>query len=238
MQKKATYKVVVEYARTFEIEAESLGEARLQAEERASDQFIEACKNEIEQGYSAMRHLFNTSEHKEPMDWRAQAEGMGKDIAGDLSDEIAVGVKQYRENNEDGVREALKEGDEYDADSDAVKEIYDELYQSDDIVNRAWEYADGHFIYNNTSALIEAMQCIDELSEYSSGDRGLWEGVEEYERIIQIQATEALEGGILASAEEAIKEEIADALNRKFCGVCFKDQDEDGRCGCINADGK
>lgn len=57
------YQIKVVYENIFFIEAESEDEARLMAEEKAMDEMITAGEEQIEHGYSAMRHLFNTHVH-------------------------------------------------------------------------------------------------------------------------------------------------------------------------------
>lgn len=155
-------------------------------------------------------YALTAEQYEEPTNWSTEAESLGKDVAGDLENEIAEAVRTYKDSKEGDKGDEEAEAVEYDEDD--VNEIYDELYQSEDLSDRAWEMADGYFIYNSTAALIKAMECIDELSDYASGDSGLWEGVEEYERIIQIQATDALRGGVMNEIEEAVKAKIADLL--------------------------
>ena len=213
----------VAFSRVFEVEAESQSEAR----EKAEKEMLEVIENK-----GSM--YFNTDEYKEPLDWKAQAHDQGLSLASDIEDEIAEAVKSYREDHADEIKEAHKEGNEYDEDSDEVREIWDDIYQDVDTYHRATEYADGSFIYRSTDAVIEALQCINELSDYEETDRGLWEGTEEVEDIINIKATYTLSHAIHAEAEKEIKERIADALNSPFCGVCFKNEDADGRCGCTN----
>lgn len=195
-------KLEVTFSRVYEVEAETWNDCENVAKEKAMKELTE-------------QNLFNvlrTEEYKEPTNWHREAEELGHSIATDIEKEIKKVVSDWKAKNPSGVIE-IENGVQVADNTDEVsKEIFDELYQSEDISERAWEYADGYFIYNSTDALRNAMDCMDSLSEYDSGDSGIWEGKTDYWDIINIQATDALRGAIYHFAEEAVKEKIAELL--------------------------
>ena len=150
-------------------------------------------------------------QYSEPINWREQAEQEGQTMAEDLTNKIGEAVAKWvakwkKENPKGGMYKLF---------NDIAGEIYDDLYQSEDIVDLAWQSAGNQFIYNSHDALKEAMDCISRLDEYASGDSGLWEGKTDYWDIINIQATDAYRGAIMTFAEEAIKERITELLAAK-----------------------
>lgn len=196
------YKIRVSYERIVDVEAESLHEAR----DIAAAQVLQTMRTEQERsGYNPM----STEQYDEPRDWEKEAKEDGESVAEDLKDEVEEAVRTYKDSKE-GDKDAAAEPVEYD--SDDVDSIWDDIYQNEDVANHAHEMADGYFIYTHRKGLQEAMDCADELANYASGDSGLWEGVEDYEKVIQIKGYDALSGGILNYAEEAIKAKIAELL--------------------------
>lgn len=198
------YKIKVSFEKVFEVEAEN--------QSLAMDKALVKANNEIaENSGKELYHFFNTEEYKEPINWYNQAEELGKDVANGIEDEIKSAVADWQAKNPEKVG-LLEENDgSFDIDLE-IQEIFDELYQSEDISSRALEYADGYFIYNSSDALIDAMSCFDRLSEWEETDSGLWEGKENYWDIINIRATFTLSNAIMHLAEEAIKERIAELL--------------------------
>ena len=190
-------KIEITYKRIFDVDEKQTGEAEIMAQERACDEFIEACKEEKEAGYSAMRHLFEAKLYEEPRNWHAYAKELAEDAYNNYSLQEAV---EKAASEQSGVDEA-----------------YEELYQgragNTDLYDIAWEVADSQFIYNHRKALIEALECIDELEDYASGDSGLWEGKTEYWDIINIQAYDALNGAIMHYLEEIVREKLEERYN-------------------------
>lgn len=190
MENKKTYKIEVSFSRVYDIEAET--------KQKAEEIALEKASKDLNNPVGTLR----TAEYIPPIDWRERAEEEGLDICSDLSEEIESAVEEYTEKN--GIQDIEQ----------ATDDIYESLYQDEDIPNHAHEKADGYFIYNSTDALKEAMDCIDRLDEYASGDSGLWEGKTEYWDIINIQAYDALNGAIMQYAEEKIKSCITDMLDK------------------------
>ena len=188
------YKIKVSWNWIYDgIEAESLGEAQKKAIQMGAER-VDADNMTAEQ-------------YSEPINWWEQAEQEGQTIAEELVDKIGEAITKWKKEN--------PKGGMYRLDDDIAGEIYDNLYQSEDISDLAWQSADGRFIYNSNDALKEAMDCISRLDEYASGDSGLWEGKTDYWDIINIQAMDAYKGAVMASSEEAIKERITELLAAK-----------------------
>lgn len=198
------YKIKVSFEKVFEVEAENQSIAIDKAEIEAL-YFIKSAIKDQDTG------ILRAEQYQEPISWYSQAEELGKDIANYIEDEIKSTVADWQAKNPEKVGLLEENDDSFDIDSE-IQEIFDELYQSQDISSRALEYADGYFIYNSSDALVDAMKCINILSEYEETDSGLWEGKEDYWDIINIKATFTLSGAIMHFAEEAIKERIEELL--------------------------
>lgn len=194
-----TYKIEVSYSRVLEIEAEDSYKAREAAKVDAAKSLREA---------DAIRWL-DAKEYEPKTNWLKEAEEDGGCLADDIADKIEENVRNYRDSKE-GDKDEKAEAIEYD-ESD-VQEIFDGIYQEEDTYYRASEYADGRFIYNSIDALTDAMQCIDELDNYASGDSSLWEGQNDYASIINIQAADAFCGAVHSYAKDAIKARISELL--------------------------
>ena len=187
------YKIKVSWNWIYDdIEAKSWPEAKQKALSLASER--------VEQDYMI------AEEYQPPRNWRETAEEEAKTIAEELEPEIAEAVAKWKNEN--------KKGGMYRLDDDIAGEVYDAIYQSEDVVDKAWQASDRYFIYNSSDALKEAMDCIDRLSDYASGDSGLWEGKTEYWDIINIQAYDALEGAIMSFTEDEVKNKIISFLNK------------------------
>lgn len=152
--------------------------------------------------------LATYKEEKPPINWTKRADEDAETLCDDMEDDIKKAVASFIAGNDAETLKEIKNNAKYYSIDDEVANIYDDLYQDEDIANRAWEYADGNFIYNSTSHLIEAMNCLEDLSDYGSGDSGLWEGKTEYWDIINIQAMDAYQGRTMYTAQEKIKDEI------------------------------
>ena len=138
--------------------------------------------------------------------WSDAAEEFGEEIANELLDAITKKVQAWKEKNafcdENGTLI-------FDCDKIyVVNDLYNELYQEEDVSNFAWEYSDGRFIYSSIDELVDALRCINELEKFACNDTGLWQGKTDYFDIINIKATDALQGAVLHYAEETIKAEI------------------------------
>lgn len=189
------YKIKVSFERVYTVQAEDSYSARLEAKSHAVDDL---------EGEGLSERL-EAQEYEEPRDWDKEAEENGEAICSDIEDVIKEKVEAWKKDHV---------GDNYaEADDDDIAEIWDDVCQDEDIHNRAWEYSDGYFIYNSTKANQEKMDCINDLADHASGDRGLWEGKTEVDEILSIQACDALEGATMYYAEEKIKEKIAELLN-------------------------
>ena len=55
--------------------------------------------------------------------------------------------------------------------------------------------------------------------------------------ILMASSDEALDGDQTEEISVMIREEL-DVLNGNICPNCYQPEDEDGRCGCTNDDGK
>jgi len=187
------YKIKVFWNWVFDdIEAES----RTEAEQKA----LSLAGERVEQDNMI------AEEYEPPRDWRDIAEEEAKQITEEMELAITEAVAKWKKENKKDVM--------YQLDNDIAGEIYDDIYQSEDIVDQAWQVADGYFIYNSSDALKEALDCIDRLGDYASDDKGLWEGKTEYWDIINIQAYDALQGAIISFAEDFIKSKIISLLNK------------------------
>lgn len=191
------YKIKVDFSRIYDIEAESRNRAEEKAREMGVEE-VEAITDKFS-GDDLSYRLFEVREYEEPRNWRQEAEEDGRSLAGDIAEEIKSAVADYKAKNE------IKDGEDI---SDIINEIYDDLYQDEDIRFKAVEYADGQFIYNSIDAIIEALQCIDRLSDYEETDNGLWEGLKTIEEQINARATYTYSNAIYDSAETAIKSKI------------------------------
>lgn len=195
------YKIKVDFSRIYEVEAEN----RNKAEDKAREMGVEEVEMLTDKfsGDDLSYRLFEVKEYQEPINWREQAEKEGKQVAEDLEEEIKKAVADYKDKS------GIKEGEDI---NEIAKEIYDDLYQDEDIKYKANEYADGQFIYNSLDAITEALQCIDRLSDYEETDNGLWEGLKTIEEQINARATFTYANAIYNSAEEAIKGRIETLL--------------------------
>lgn len=172
----------------LDIEAES----SYKACDKAIADLSELCRQ------SPIQATAKAEEWQEPLNWSKEAERMALSAMSDYS-------------LDDAVKEAAAKCETVD---DAYEEIYqgrvgDQSHFLSDISN---ELADGTFIYNSSDALKEAMDCIDELQEYASGDDGLWQGQTDYAAIIQIQATDALSGAITAELEVLCRAALSEIM--------------------------
>ncbi len=125
-------------------------------------------------------------EQEEPTNWREYA----KDYAKDIFDYLEL--KDYKKK--------------IDKDKSNVDEVFDEIYQEEDLTYKAQEQADGSFIYNGTEAVKEALDCINELSEWEETDNGLWDRMDSAEEQTNTRATYTLSNAIYYFLEEMIKE--------------------------------
>jgi len=185
------YKIKVSFERVFKVEADKQSEA----EEKALNKAVEYLTDGTDYK-EAVKCGLRSEEYKEPANWRQRAEEDARDLVENLSDTITEAVKD-KKNKED------------------ADLIFDAIDNEEDISGRALETADGCFIYRSTDAVIEALNCINRLSDYSDfkeTDSGLWEGKEEAEDIINIKATFTLANAIGAKAEEIIREKIKNLL--------------------------
>lgn len=219
------YKIKVDFSRTYEVEGVNDYEAKNTAQFKA----VEEIENLQEQfnGTDLTSRLFRAEEYQEPRNWRKETEEDGQSVATDIEDKIKSAVEDWEKENPEMVEELEeKKEDEVSFDvDDEVSEIFDKLYQDEDIHYRATEYADGNFIYNSTDAIIEALQCIDELSDYEETDKGLWEGMDSIEEQINARATYTYANAVYHSAEEAIKERLHDLIVNGECQHSYCDDD-------------
>lgn len=194
-----SYKMKVYFERIYEVEAENLEEAK----EKALDK-VEPYNVFKVGGLMAEQYI-------EPTNWDDDAEEMGKDIADDLESPILEEVEAYIATNGDtgAWGEDMNDGV-------AVDTIFEVIDREHDIYNRAYEYADGHFIYMSTDAINEARDCINELHRWEETDSGLWEGEDDVDMIINKKATYTLGNALLHYAEEKIRERIEELLNEKY----------------------
>lgn len=195
------FKIKVSFERIFTINAESSYEAKEKAKKQLADKYFSEDKKFTE----IITALFEAEEYEEPRNWHTTAEENAKDIVNNLEEEIKTAVKEYVEKNG---KEILP--------SETANDIYDDLYQDEDLWNHANESADGYFIYNSTKATQEKMDCINDLNDYSSGDSGLWEGITDVDQILSIQATETLSDGIMNYLEEQIKAKVESFLESEY----------------------
>ena len=187
------YKIKVSWSWVYDdIEAESWPEAKHKALSLAGERVEQ--DNMIAEEYEA------------PKDWREIAQQEAKTIAEEMELAITEAVKKWKKEN--------KKGGMYQLDDDIAGEIYDAIYQSEDVVDKAWQAAERYFIYNSSDALKKAMDCINRLNDYASGDNELWEGKTEYWDITNIQAYDALQGAIISFTEDEIKSKIISLLNK------------------------
>jgi hypothetical protein len=135
----------------------------------------------------------SVDDYKEPTNYQVYAEDLADEIIADYNIEIM---------------EIIKTGE---SDKKDVDDIWSDIYDAStpDLHMVASEKADGIFIYNDTKSLVEAMQCLDQLSDHDvARDNGLVEGVDEYWSVINVSATYALEGAIMEALEDKIRESI------------------------------
>lgn len=191
------YKIEVSYTRVFEIDADDSYDAREKARQRALDDVKEITTRG-----------FDAREWEAERNWTQEAEDGGQSIADELDEVVKEAVRVYKDS-----KEGAKSSDTVEYDETDVQSVFDIIYQEEDTWNKASEYADSYFMYNSTDALVEAMHCIDELENYASGDSGLWEDQSDYASIINIQACDALRGGVHSYAEDIIKVTISDLLS-------------------------
>ncbi len=180
------YKIKVFFEKVVEVEADSLRDARDMAIEKVGRDYFDDVRAVSD---------FNAEEHEEPINWRERAKSDAMDA-----------MENY--NLTDAVVEAVDK-----AESDtSVDDIYEKIYQEKDLCDIAWQIVDGIFIWNDSESLKDAMECINRLDEYASGDSGLWEGCTEHYDIINRQADDAFRGAVMHSLEELIREKISELL--------------------------
>jgi len=178
------YNIKVYFERFIEVEANGIKEA----EEKA----LKQVKAEIDK---EKKIRFEVKENELPINWYKYANEEANDIINNYRDEIDEFI-----NTEIGKNES----DE--------NEIFDKLYQEKDLIDWAHMAADNRFIYNSTDALIEALQCIDRLSEWEETDSGLFEGLKTIEEQINARATYTLSNAIYAKLEEQLKDLITEKV--------------------------
>jgi hypothetical protein len=123
-----------------------------------------------------------------------------KEYAKEAADDI------IRDEQEKMLKEYIKPGIAAGKDS---TDIWDDIYQGMDTYDLAHQSADGTFIYNSTKHLIDAMQCLDWLSEWDdAADSGILEGATGYADMINYSATYALGGAIHYFLEEKVIDDI------------------------------
>lgn len=195
MDKTRKFKIKISFERIMDIEAED--------EYKAKDIAENIIKN---QTYSNVSDIpFYVGKYEEPRDWYRMAQENAKDIVNSLKEEISKAVDEYVERNGKDI-----------IPSESANDIYDLLYQDEDLWNHANESADGYFIYNSTKANQAKLDCINDLAEYASGDSSLWEGISDANTILARQAYDALSGGIMSCLEDQIKEMVESLLATKY----------------------
>ncbi len=206
-----TFKIKVEFARIYEIEAEDNHEAQTKAQSQAVEE-IEKFQD-LYDGEDLINRLLKTEVYQEPTDWSNQAKEEGKRFASDIEDEIKLVVENWQKENTEDIKkgEKIPEMDENEKD-EIVNTIFDKLYQDEDIHYKVTEYADGQFIYNDRESIKEALDCIDELSAFEETDSGLWEGMKTIEEQLNARATYTYANAIYDSAERVIRERITELL--------------------------
>ena len=211
------YKIKVEFSRIYEIETGDNHEAQTKAQSQAVEE-IEKLQD-LYSGTDLTSRLFRVEEYQEPTDWCKEAEEDGNSLATDLEDVIVSAVNVYKKDNSE-VNKAIAETKKkrkadkayMGGNENVIDEIFDKLYQGEDINYKATEYADGQFIYNDRESIKEALDCINELSAFEETDSGLWEGMKSIEEQINARATYTYANAIYDSAERIIRERITELL--------------------------
>ena len=211
------YKIKVEFSRIYEIETGDNHEAQTKAQSQAVEE-IEKLQD-LYSGTDLTSRLFRVEEYQEPTDWCKEAEENGNSLATDLEDVIVSAVNAYKKDNSE-VNKAIAETKKkrkadkayMGGNENVIDEIFDKLYQGEDINYKATEYADGQFIYNDRESIKEALDCINELSAFEETDSGLWEGMKSIEEQVNARATYTYANAIYDSAERIIRERITELL--------------------------
>ena len=191
------------------------------AQTKAQSQAVEEIEKlqDLYSGTDLTSRLFRVEEYQEPTDWCKEAKEGGNSIATDLEDVIVSAVNVYKKDNSE-VNKAIAETKKkrkadkayMGGNENVIDEIFDKLYQGEDINYKATEYADGQFIYNDRESIKEALDCINELSAFEETDSGLWEGMKSIEEQINARATYTYANAIYDSAERIIRERITELL--------------------------
>ena len=211
------YKIKVEFSRIYEVEGANIYEVESNAQFKAVEE-IEDLQEQYK-GIDLTARLFRVEEYVEPTNWCNQAEEEGKSVASDIEDAIVSVVNAYKKDNSE-VNKAIAETKKkrkadkayMGGNENVIDEIFDKLYQGEDISYKATEYTDGQFIYNDRESIKKALDCIDELSAFEETDSGLWEGMKSIEEQINARATYTYANAIYDSAERIIRERITELL--------------------------
>jgi len=158
--------------------------------------------------HAKARDIYHSvEEYEEPTNWRKEAESYAEEAMDsyNLKEEVDKAVSILTKHITSG------QPTEVDVEEEA-QEIYDDLYQDEDLYHIASELADGRFIYSHTKGLMEALSCMDDLGDYLETDSGLWEGEKDPNQVILLQATYTLASAINAALEETIKAYAAEKI--------------------------
>ena len=127
-------------------------------------------------------------EVEEEINWLDEVDTWIQDILGQYWDD---GEWQAR------VKELITQGET------DVRELYDRLYQKFDLVDVCHEWVDGSGLPDER----EALDILDQLSEYEEWDTGLWEGLQGTE-VLKAQGFWTLRSALICRLEETLKDLI------------------------------
>ena len=144
-------------------------------------------------------------EYTELINWRGYVEREAKNAFNDyglrnkVDENIKTKISIYTEEKQSGENDLALDPEEI------AEQVYDDLYQSEDLFNIACEMADRQFINFHNKGLMEALDCMDDLGDYLEKDSGLWENEKNPRQIILIQATFTLAHAINDFLQTKIK---------------------------------